>query len=129
MKAQRRRSQRSIVRSGRFLLETRMGDEMRSAPSHLSLGQKTFFFPSSTCRLSSQAVDSAQTFGVHCASQAGVVSAECWWNSNMEDFTTRQCQCREVVTGTESVQSSAVHQSCVMSVAQDESMARFSCMF
>ena len=95
-----------------------------SAFGNLAKSRKSFYFPVSQCTLSWAPIGT-QGSVVGCRSEAGSVGAECRWNRGVTDFAAYQC--RQTVTGTESVQSVEEHDACLMSLDPAVGMARFSC--
>ena len=90
----------------------------------LAQSNKTFYFPLAACTLSWAPVGT-QGSVMGCKSEAGNTSAECRWNRGVTDFAAYQC--REIVTGSESVQSVENHDACILSLDPAVGLVRFAC--
>lgn len=91
---------------------------------NLAKSRKSFYFPVSHCTLSWAPIGT-QGSVMGCRSETSGVGAECKWNRGAKSFAAYQC--RQIVTGVESVQSMEEHDACLMSLDPAVGMVRFSC--
>ena len=81
---------------------------------------KAFLYPFSSCALSWTPTGGPNS-AIECKSEVGAVTTEC--HKHRGDAY----QCRQFVTGVESIQSAEEHNACVLSLNPSVGVARFNC--